>query len=95
VLICLRGRPTLRTPDGERELEPGDVAFFPAGPDGAHAVYTRSNQPARYVIAARHVSPEVIEYPDSAKLVAMSRTGPPWSMHRRDETADYLDGESA
>lgn len=29
-LLVLRGRPTLRTPDGERELVEGDVACFPA-----------------------------------------------------------------
>jgi uncharacterized cupin superfamily protein len=28
-LVVLRGRPTLRTPKGERELSEGDVACFP------------------------------------------------------------------
>ena len=32
LLIVLRGRPTLRTPDGERQLEEGEVVHFPAGP---------------------------------------------------------------
>src|SRR5262249_11554881 len=36
LLIVLRGRPTLRTPAGERQLEEGEVVHFPAGPDGAH-----------------------------------------------------------
>ena len=36
LLIVLRGTPTLRTPDGERELREGDVVHFPIGPDGAH-----------------------------------------------------------
>jgi uncharacterized cupin superfamily protein len=35
LLIVLRGRPTLRTPDGERELGEGDVVHFTTGPDGA------------------------------------------------------------
>ena len=34
--IVLRGRPTLRHPDGEDVLEPGDVVCFPEGPEGAH-----------------------------------------------------------
>ena len=34
----LAGRPTLRTPEGERELAPFDAAFFPIGPDGAHQI---------------------------------------------------------
>src|SRR6185369_11855235 len=28
-LLVVSGRPTLRSPDGERELAPGDVAVFP------------------------------------------------------------------
>ena len=35
LLLVLVGRPTLRTPEGERQLDPGDVAHFPTGPDGA------------------------------------------------------------
>src|SRR6187402_1858957 len=37
-LLVLSGRPTLRTPEGERELAPFDAAFFPIGPDGAHQI---------------------------------------------------------
>jgi hypothetical protein len=34
--VVLRGRPTLRTPEGERELVEGDVACFMRGAAGAH-----------------------------------------------------------
>jgi quercetin dioxygenase-like cupin family protein len=37
-LIVVAGTPTLRTPEGERTLEPGDVVCFPVGPSGAHRV---------------------------------------------------------
>ncbi len=33
-LIVLEGRPTLRHPDGETVLAPGDTVCFPSGPDG-------------------------------------------------------------
>lgn len=94
-LIVLSGRPTLRTPDGERELAAGDVAHFPTGPSGAHQMVNRSGEPARYVIAAVHVSPEVVEYPDSGKLASMARTQdkPLWAIHRVDDSVDYFDGE--
>jgi uncharacterized cupin superfamily protein len=82
LLVVLTGTPTLRTPDGERELQPGDAVPFPAGSEGAHQVYNRTEEPVRYVIAARHVTPEVVEYPDSGKLAAMayseSHRGGPW-----------------
>ena len=46
-LLVLAGTPTLRDPEGERELAPGDVVCFLAGPDGAHKVTNRSNAVAR------------------------------------------------
>jgi uncharacterized cupin superfamily protein len=94
-LLVLRGRPTVRTPEGERELAPGDVVFFPKGPDGAHHVVNRSGERALYVIAANHVSPEVVEHVDSGKVLAMSRVGPLWTIHRRADAVDYFDGEEA
>ena len=36
LLIVLSGRPTLRTPEGERQVAEGEVVHFPLGPDGAH-----------------------------------------------------------
>jgi uncharacterized cupin superfamily protein len=74
LLIVIRGRPTLRTPDGERELAEGEVVHFPAGPSGAHQLSNRSDEVARYVIAASHAVPEIVEYVDDR--VAMA-----WSTH--------------
>ncbi len=91
--VVLRGRPTVRTPEGERVLEPGDVAFFATGPDGAHRLFNASDEPARCLIAAGHASPEVVEYPDSGKVLALSKRGAIWSMPRRDAAVDYVDGE--
>jgi uncharacterized cupin superfamily protein len=95
VLLVLRGRPTLRTPDGERKLEPGDVVHFPIGPAGAHHVVNRTEEPVRYVIADSKVSPEVVQYPDSGKIAAVTRTEPDplWTVHRLDDSVDYFDGE--
>ena len=36
LLILLRGRPTLRTAQTERQLAEGEVVHFPVGPTGAH-----------------------------------------------------------
>jgi uncharacterized cupin superfamily protein len=98
LLLVLRGRPTLRTPDGERQLEPGDFAHFPKGPAGAHHVVNRSDEPVRYVVGSRNVSPEVCEYPDSGKVAAASREASSrgerlLTVHRFDDEVDYFDGE--
>lgn len=95
LILVLRGRPTLRTPDGERELEPGDVVHFPIGPVGAHHVVNRTDEPVRYVVADSKVSPEIVEYPDSGKLAAMAKTPdkPLATVHRFDREVDYFEGE--
>jgi uncharacterized cupin superfamily protein len=100
LLLVLRGRPSVRTPDGERELAEGDVLHFPTGPPGAHQVVNRSGAPARYVIASSFKSPEIVEYPESGKIAAVSHTeshrgGPLWTIHRLDDSVDYFEGESA
>ena len=41
LVIVLSGRPTLRTPEGTRELEEGEAVRFPLGEEGAHQIYTR------------------------------------------------------
>ena len=45
-LVVLRGRPTLRTPEGERQLVEGDVACFPRGAAGAHQLRNATEEPA-------------------------------------------------
>jgi uncharacterized cupin superfamily protein len=100
LLIVLRGTPTLRSNDGERELREGEVVHFPSGPEGAHQLSNRSGEPVRYVLAAAQGSPEIIEYPDSGKVAAMARTetsagGPLFTLNRLADAVDYYDGERA
>jgi uncharacterized cupin superfamily protein len=75
VLLVLRGRPTLRTPDGVRTLAPGDVVSFPPGPEGAHGLRNDGDGPVRYVVAGTRVSPEVVAYPDLKQVTAQSKHG--------------------
>jgi uncharacterized cupin superfamily protein len=73
LLVVLRGRPTLRTLQDERQLEEGAVVHFPPGPDGAHELRNDTDEPVRYVVAGIRVSPEVVEYPGLKQLTAQSR----------------------
>lgn len=75
LLIVLRGRPTLRTPEGERQLAEGEVVHFPGGPDGAHGIRNDTDEQVRFVVAGIRVSPEVVEYPDVKQITAQARTG--------------------
>jgi hypothetical protein len=79
-------------PDGERELRPGDTVCFPEGPEGAHQVENRSDEPARVLIFSTKGFPNGAVYPDSGKW------GVWWSeqefaLFRRGDAVDYWDGE--
>jgi uncharacterized cupin superfamily protein len=75
LLIVLRGRPTLRTPEGERQLEEGDVVHFATGPEGAHGIRNDTDEAVRYVVAGTRVSPEIVEYPDLNQVTGQSKHG--------------------
>lgn len=77
LLLVLRGRPTLRTPEGERQLEEGDVVHFPSGPDGAHQVINRSEGVVRFLMAASHTGLDIIEYLDDSQVVVWTATESP------------------
>ena len=62
------GRPSLRTPDGWRELVPGDVVAFPVGAGGAHQVSNFGDEPCRYLLISEKVGPEICVYSDSGKV---------------------------
>ena len=93
-LIVLRGRPTLRTPDGERELAEGDVACFPRGAAGTHQVRNDTDEPARILMLSSEIVPEIVEYPDSGKFHALSAKGEMLFRTRYGERVEYWDGES-
>ncbi|HVH50702.1 MAG TPA: cupin domain-containing protein [Gaiellaceae bacterium] len=80
LLIVLRGRPTLKTPAGERQLEEGEVVHFTTGPDGAHGLRNDTNGLVRLVMAGVRVTPEVVEYPDLGKVTGQSKHGI-WFIH--------------
>ena len=83
--IVVDGTPTLRAPDGERELRRGDVVCFPIGPEGAHQL----RGPGIVLILSANRAPEVVEYPDSAKVA----TRPPGGVFRSADRVDYWEGE--
>jgi uncharacterized cupin superfamily protein len=91
-LIVVAGAPTLRGPDGERELRPGDTVAFPEGPEGAHQVLNRSGEPTRVLILSTKGLPAVAVYPDSDKLGVWLENGN-WAMFRRGDKVDYWEGE--
>jgi uncharacterized cupin superfamily protein len=65
-LLVVSGTPTLRHPGGEEQLEPFDLVFFPAGPDGAHLVRNDSDSAARVAMfSSLSAAAGAVVYPDS------------------------------
>ncbi len=91
--IVVGGRPTLRTPEGERELVEGDVACFPRGKAGAHQVINRSDEPVRVLMLSTLLKPEIVEYLDSGKVSATSPADGRLFRARVGPEIEYWDGE--
>jgi len=70
LLVVVSGRPTLRTLDGERELETGEVVACPAGREGAHRLDNHTDEPARVLIVSTMNAPDINEFPDTGELWA-------------------------
>lgn len=75
LLIVLEGRPSLRTPEGTRELETGEVVGFPAGPAGAHQLVNGTNEIARFIAISAGGETDIVEYPDTGETLVSHRRG--------------------
>jgi uncharacterized cupin superfamily protein len=64
MFFVLNGTPTVRTPDGEEQLAPGDVVYFPEGPEGLHTFSNPSDKPARMLAISTKRFPDVVAYPE-------------------------------
>lgn len=97
LVIVLAGRPTLRTPDGTRELAEGEVVRFPLGPDGAHQILNRTSDAVTFVAISSSGRPDLVVYPDSEKIGFGERRprGGGWrGFFRSADVVDYWEGES-
>jgi uncharacterized cupin superfamily protein len=98
LLIVLRGRPHLRSPEGWRQLEEGEVVAFPIGERGAHQLVNRTEGDVRLLLISEMRSPDITVYPDSGKVgvrehaPGSGREGLRLNFRMGDDR-DYWDGE--
>ena len=97
--VVLEGEGQLRVAGELLALCAGDVVFIPPGPQYPHQIINSSAAPLKYLSISTKESPEVCEYPDSGKYLAMAAsplgdTTHRFSrMHRAADDLDYWDGE--
>ena len=59
MFFVLAGTPTVRTPEGEEVLSPGDVVYFPEGPDGLHDFFNPTSEAVRLLAVSSKRFPDV------------------------------------
>ena len=96
--VVLEGTGQLRVAGELLALQAGDVVFIPPGPQYPHQIVNSSTEPLKFLSISTRESPELVEYPDSGKYLAMTSgadaAAQPFSrMHRAVDDLDYWDGE--
>jgi uncharacterized cupin superfamily protein len=95
LLIVLAGRPSMRTPQGWRDLAEGEAVSFPVGERGAHQLVNRTDEQVRF-LAVSNQQADLVVYPDSDKIGAFERRPEGGGIHRvfsTDDAVDYYEGE--
>ncbi|MEO8849035.1 MAG: cupin domain-containing protein [Casimicrobiaceae bacterium] len=96
MFIIIAGSGTLRVAGEMLPLRAGDIAFIPPGPRYPHQIINTSLSPLTYLSISTRQRPEVVEYPDSAKILSLATRAdgePMRSMQRVAASVDYWDGE--
>jgi uncharacterized cupin superfamily protein len=94
LLVVVAGSPTLRSPEGERELKLGDCIHFPSGEAGAHQVINRSQEEVRVLLVSNFAMPRAAVQVDSRKMMVRWGVGAEErAWFPLDSAADYWQGE--
>lgn len=96
MVLVLAGTPSLRTPQGWRELEEGELVAFPRGEEGAHQIVNRTQETVRFLAISTNGDPDVVLYHDSGKIGAAERRpdgGGLRAFFRRADEVDYWEDE--
>lgn len=101
MFFVIEGEGSIRLNGEVFRIKKGDFVAMPPGKASAHQVINDSAAPLRYLAVSTMILPEVVDYPDSGKVVA---TGGTWSWEtptedtirfvgRLTDSLDYWDGE--
>lgn len=101
MFLILEGEGTLRYAGAAYSIHSGDVICTLPGPDTAHQIINTSSSDLRYLAVSTMEEPDVMEYPDSNKIVIFAGSPPggdkskrTLSLTTRDTTINYWDDES-
>jgi uncharacterized cupin superfamily protein len=102
MFLVLQGSGEIRIGDQTHPIRSGDVIACPAGgPETAHQIRNTGDEELRFLAVSTRLSPEICEYPDSAKFgiyaeLPPGHDGKPdffYFMGREESCLDYWAGE--
>ena len=73
LFVVLEGEAIVRQAGRFRRVGPGDVIFYPVGPETAHNMYNHTDKPFKFLGISNVTDLDVCHYPDSKKM--SSETG--------------------
>lgn len=89
LFVIISGKGELRTPQGIKEINTGDIALFEKGESGAHQIYNPNLEPLVYMDLGTINKIDVCEYPDSGKVNIL----PKRDIHYKGDNTEYFEGE--
>lgn len=89
MFVILEGTGKLRTPEGIKTVDEGDIIFFEIGPSGAHQIKNEETKPLKYLDIRTDLGMDVCEYPDSGKVNIL----PEMEIYEKDTQVTYFHGE--
>jgi uncharacterized cupin superfamily protein len=75
-LMVLAGAPTLRHPQGEQQLDAGDLLCLPEGPAGARQLLNRGESVVRALLLSTTALPVNVYYPDTGQWLMQNGRAP-------------------
>ena len=86
----LDGTVTVRDPDGEHQLGPHQLVFFPQGAAGAHQLRNDGDTPVQLLMFGQVTRIAATVYPDSDKIGVWTGDASEHGMFRRASSVDYF-----
>ena len=94
VFYIISGHGVLKTPDGDRPVQAGDLIFCPSGEGGAHRLTNTSDTETMVYLDFDTVAAmDVTVYPDSRKIGVWGARHK--GVYRLEDRVDYYDREDA
>ena len=95
IIVVLEGRPSLRTPEGWRELDQGEVVVFPTGEPGAHQLVNKTDATIRFLAFSNSGDPEIVVQIDARKYGVRDGGSQTTEWFRQDDAVGYFEGLDA